>query len=162
MVPSSSANFTRAIFPRCVFSWRNKRMRVMADRASSKQIFEVSNAPSNKRKKSSPNLFCSSGHSTMNFPKVRIAEVSSGFEEARSAITLIRCFLHENTQRRKIARVKFAEELGTMSKNSLRWIPPVRGPIWEIHSLTLMISCCCSKSQQLCFSINYYIVFYRD
>ena len=31
----------------------------MADRASSKRKFEVSNAPSNKRKKTSPNLFCS-------------------------------------------------------------------------------------------------------
>ena len=37
-------------------------------------------------------------------------------------------------------RVKFAEELGTMSKNRLRWITLVRGPIWGIHSLTLMIS----------------------
>ena len=62
------------------------------------------------------------------------------FEEARSAITLLRCFLHENTQREKIARVKFAEELGTMSKNRLRWITLVRGPISGIHSLTLMIS----------------------
>ena len=61
-------------------------------------------------------------------------------EEVRSAITLIRCFLHENTQRGKIARVKFAEELGTTSKNRLRWITLVRGPIWRIHSLTLMIS----------------------
>ena len=59
MVPSSSANFTRAIFPRCVFSWRRQRRRVMADRASSKRKFEVSNTPSNKRKKTSPNLFCS-------------------------------------------------------------------------------------------------------
>ena len=33
----------------------------MADRASSKRKFEVSNAPSNKRKKTSSNLFCSSG-----------------------------------------------------------------------------------------------------
>ena len=63
------------------------------------------------------------------------------FEEARSAITLLRCFVHENTQRGKIARVKFTEELGTMSKNRLRWITLVRGPIWGIHSLTLMISC---------------------
>ena len=31
----------------------------MADRASSKRKFEISNAPSNKRKKTSPNLFCS-------------------------------------------------------------------------------------------------------
>ena len=62
------------------------------------------------------------------------------FEEARSAITLLRCFLHEDTQRGKIARVKFAEELSTMSKNRLRWITLVRGPIWGIHSLTLMIS----------------------
>ena len=58
----------------------------------------------------------------------------------RSAITLIRCFLHENTQRGKIARVKFSEELGTKSKNRLRWITLIRGPIWGIHSLTLMIS----------------------
>ena len=64
-----------------------------------------------------------------------------GFEEARSAITLIRCFLHENTQRGKMAGVKFAEELGTMSKNRLRWITLVGGPIWGIHSLSLMISC---------------------
>ena len=63
------------------------------------------------------------------------------FEEARSALTLLRCFLHENTQRGKIARVEFAEELGTMSKNRLRWITLVRGPIWGIHSLTLMNSC---------------------
>ena len=49
MVPSSSTNFTPAIFPRCVFSWRKQRRRVMADRASSKRKFEVSNAPSNKR-----------------------------------------------------------------------------------------------------------------
>ena len=62
------------------------------------------------------------------------------FDEARSAITLLRCFLHENTQRGKIAREKFAEELGTMSKNRLRWITLARGPIWVIHSLTLMIS----------------------
>ena len=63
------------------------------------------------------------------------------FEEGRSAITLLRCFLHENTQRGKIGRVKFVEELGTMSKNRLRWITLVRGPIWGIHSLALIISC---------------------
>ena len=34
----------------------------MADRASSKRKFEVSDAPSNKRTKTGPNLFCSSGH----------------------------------------------------------------------------------------------------
>ena len=56
-------------------------------------------------------------------------ETNFRFEEAPSAITLLRCFLHENTQRGKIARVKFAEELGTMSKNKLRWITLVRGPI---------------------------------
>ena len=28
-----------------------------------------------------------------------------------------------------------------MSKNRLRWITLVRGPMWGIHSLTLMISC---------------------
>ena len=59
MVPSSSANFTPAIFLRCVFSRRKQWRRVVADRASSKRKFEVSNAPSNKRKKTSPNLFCS-------------------------------------------------------------------------------------------------------
>ena len=62
------------------------------------------------------------------------------FEEARSASTLLRCFLHENTECGKIARVQFGEELGTISKNRLRWITLVRGPIWGIHSLTLMIS----------------------
>ena len=54
-------------------------MRVMADRASSKRKFEVSNAPLNKRKKTSPNLFCSSGHTEHDeFPKVRIVKVPSG------------------------------------------------------------------------------------
>ena len=33
------------------------------------------------------------------------------------------------------------EEVGTMSKNRLRWITLVRGPIWGNHSLTMMISC---------------------
>ena len=37
-------------------------MRAMAHRASSKRKFKVSDAPSDKRKKTSPNLFCSSGH----------------------------------------------------------------------------------------------------
>ena len=75
------------------------------------------------------------------------------FEEARSAITLLRCFLHENTQHRKIARVNFAEQLGTMSKNRLRWITLVRGPIWGIHSLTLMISCNSKISENPEFSV---------
>ena len=61
VVPSSSANFSRAIFPRCVFSWRKQRRRVMADRASSKGKFQVSHVPSNKWKKTSSNLFCISG-----------------------------------------------------------------------------------------------------
>ena len=38
-------------------------------------------------------------------------------------------------------RVISAEELGTMSKNNLRGITLVRGPIWGIHSFTLIISC---------------------
>ena len=72
--------------------------------------------------------------------------------EARSAITLLRYFLHDNTQRGKIARVKFAEELGTMSKNRLRWFTLVRGPIWGIHSLTLLISWYWHKlSQEISF-----------
>ena len=146
IVPSSSGNSTRAVFPRCVFSRRKQRMWVMADRASSKRKFEVTNAPSNKRKKTNPNLFCRSGPREHD-------EFSKGqnccgfvwwwlktgyavrFEEAHSAITLIRCSLHENTQRGKIARVKFPEELGTMSKIRLRWITLLRGPIWGIHSL---------------------------
>ena len=41
----------------------------------------------------------------------------------------------------RIARVASEEELGTMSKNNLRRITLVRGPIWGIHSLTLIISC---------------------
>ena len=39
-----------------------------------------------------------------------------------------------------MARVISSEELGTMSKNNLRRITLVRGPIWGIHSLTLVIS----------------------
>ena len=42
--------------------------------------------------------------------------------------------------RPRIARVISSEELGTMSKNNLRRITLVRGPIWGIHSLTLIIS----------------------
>ena len=42
------------------------------------------------------------------------------FEEARSAITLFLFFLLENTQRGKIARVKFAEELDTVSKKLIK------------------------------------------
>ena len=38
-------------------------------------------------------------------------------------------------------RVISAEELGSMSKNNLRGITLVRGPIWGIHSLALIISC---------------------
>ena len=38
------------------------------------------------------------------------------------------------------ARVISAKELGTMSRNNLRQITLVRGPIWGIHSLTLIIS----------------------
>ena len=56
--------------------------------------------------------------------------------------------------RRKIARVKFAEELGTMSKNRLRWITLVRGPIWGIHSLTLMISYASLVHKRLMFYCN--------
>ena len=41
----------------------------------------------------------------------------------------------------RIARVISSEVLGTMSKNNLRRITLVRGPIWGIHSLTLIISC---------------------
>ena len=40
----------------------------------------------------------------------------------------------------RIARVISSEELGTMSKNNLRRITLVRGPIWRIYSLTLIIS----------------------
>ena len=67
---------------------------------------------------------------------------NSRFEEARSAITPLRCFLHEKTQCGKIARVNIAEELGMMSKNRLRWITLVRGHIWGIHFLSSMISSC--------------------
>jgi len=37
--------------------------------------------------------------------------------------------------------VEFAEELGAMSGGGLGWIALVGGPVWGIHSLTLMISC---------------------
>ena len=103
----------------------------MVDRAFSKQIFEVSNAPSNKRKKTSPNLFCSCGH-----------REHDEFSKGENCWGFVWWWLKTGYALRfgKIARVKFAEELGTMSKNSLRWITLVGGPIWEIHSLTLMIS----------------------
>ena len=39
----------------------------MANRTSSKRKFEVSNALSNKRKKTSPNLFCSGGQKSIVF-----------------------------------------------------------------------------------------------
>ena len=41
----------------------------------------------------------------------------------------------------RIARVISSEEVGTMSKNNFRGITLGRGPIWGIHSLTLIISC---------------------
>ena len=40
----------------------------------------------------------------------------------------------------RIARVASSDELGSMSKNNLRGITLVRGPIWGIRSLTLIIS----------------------
>ena len=40
----------------------------------------------------------------------------------------------------RIARVISSEELGTMSKDNLKRITLVRGPIWGIHSLTFIIS----------------------
>ena len=40
----------------------------------------------------------------------------------------------------RIARVISSEELGTMSKNNLGGITLVRGPVWGIHSFTLIIS----------------------
>ena len=38
------------------------------------------------------------------------------------------------------ARATSLEELGTMSKNRLRGITLVRGPVWGIHSLISIIS----------------------
>ena len=49
-------------------------------------------------------------------------------------------FLLASTCCPRIARVASSEELGTMFKNNLRRITLVRGPIWWIHSLTLIIS----------------------
>ena len=46
--------------------------------------------------------------------------------------------LHENIH---ATREWYPKELGTMSKNNLRRITLVRGPIWGIYSLTLIISC---------------------
>ena len=56
-------------------------------------------------------------------------------------------FLLASTCCPRIARVASSEELGTMSKNNLRRITLVRGPIWGIHSLTLIISCLKLKCQ---------------
>ena len=44
-------------------------------------------------------------------------------------------------ERPRNARVISAQELGTMSKNNFKNITLDRTPIYEIHSLTLMISC---------------------
>ena len=41
----------------------------------------------------------------------------------------------------RIARATSSGELGTMSKNNLREVALVRGHIWGIHSLALIISC---------------------
>ena len=59
-----------------------------------------------------------------------------GFPLLRSESTYITCkqILHVNIQ------AISAEELGKMSKNNLRGITLVRGPVWGIHSLTLIIS----------------------
>ena len=61
------------------------------------------------------------------------------------------------------ARVISAKELGAMSKNNLRRITLARGPIWGIHSLTLIISCpnqvptiwnAASLTAELCYGIT--------
>ena len=65
----------------------------------------------------------------------------------------------------RIARVASSEELGTMSKNNLRGITLVRGPLWGIHSLTLIISCFRSKIYLVLayllvqFFLNYFACF---
>ena len=40
---------------------------------------------------------------------------------------------------RRIARVISSEKLDTMSKNNLRGVTLVRGPMWGIHSLTMTL-----------------------
>ena len=64
---------------------------------------------------------------TMTFPPFRLLWFWPSFEKVDSAVHVT-------------CEVIFAEELGTMSKNNLRGITLVRGPIWGIHSLTLIIS----------------------
>ena len=53
--------------------------------------------------------------------------VSYDFEKVASAL--------------QASREKSSEKLGTLSKNNLRGITLVRGPIWGIHSLNLIITC---------------------
>ena len=56
---------------------------------------------------------------------------------------------------------KQAEELGTMSKNNVRGITLARGPIWGIHSLTLIISWfAVVLSGLVCFGINKFMCFH--
>ena len=64
-------------------------------------------------------------------------ELSLGFETKRHTCKQI---FHENIDPGN-PPVTSAEELGTMSKNNLRGITLVRGPIWGVHSLALIISC---------------------
>ena len=80
--------------------------------------------------------------------RLRVQKTSPVWNETKSYKMTFPPFFSGNSRKSlqlstRIARVISSEELGTMCKNNLRRITLVRGPIWGIHSLTLIISCFC-------------------
>ena len=76
--------------------------------------------------------------------RLRVQKTSPVWNETKTYKMTFPPFFSGNSSHfgcRRIAQVISSEELGTMSKNNLRRITLVRGPIWGIHSLTLIISC---------------------
>ena len=77
--------------------------------------------------------------------RLRVQKTSPVWNENKSYKLTFPAFFQVTRESRfgcpRIARVISSEELGTMSKNNLRRITLVRGPIWGILSLTLIISC---------------------
>ena len=74
--------------------------------------------------------------------RLRVQKTSPVWNETKtSKITLAPVFSGNSRKSLRLSmRVISSQELGTMSKNNLRRITLVRGPIWRIHSLTLIIS----------------------
>ena len=71
-------------------------------------------------------------------------------------------FLLVSTCCPRIARVASSEELGTMSENNLRRMTLVSGPIWEIHSLTLILSWYWQLVDSIIFSFTLFLVWFFE